>query len=434
MLKIYNTQTRKTEEFKPINNNKVNMYVCGPTVYSDIHIGNARPVIFFDVLKNYLEFINYEVYYVSNITDVDDKIIEEAKKAKLTELELTKKYTKAFIEATNKVNSNLPDLMPKATNYIKEMVKYIKVLIDKGFAYQTESGVYFDSTKLSEYGSISNQNKEELEKSVRIENKGDKRDFKDFSLWKITDDQGIKFESPWGEGRPGWHTECAVMNHEIFNGVLDIHGGGSDLIFPHHENENIQTIAHSGHELSKYWMHVGRLDFGDEKMSKSLGNTVLVKDIDNGLAFRLLILAHHYRRPISFNNKLFDEYIQIYDRITKTLMRTNLKLGVSFNQDEVDEEIISKFVDEMNNDLNTSNVITLIVQEIKNLNKINDIIDIKKTYNSITKILNVLNIMPEYELTKEVVNKYEAWEEARQNKDFDLADTLRKELSNEGWI
>ncbi|HHT55060.1 MAG TPA: cysteine--tRNA ligase [Acholeplasma sp.] len=434
MLKIYNTQTRKTEEFKPINNNKVNMYVCGPTVYSDIHIGNARPVIFFDVLKNYLEFINYEVYYVSNITDVDDKIIEEAKKAKLTELELTKKYTKAFIEATNKVNSNLPDLMPKATNYIKEMVKYIKVLIDKGFAYQTESGVYFDSTKLSEYGSISNQNKEELEKSVRIENKGDKRDFKDFSLWKITDDQGIKFESPWGEGRPGWHTECAVMNHEIFNGVLDIHGGGSDLIFPHHENENIQTIAHSGHELSKYWMHVGRLDFGDEKMSKSLGNTVLVKDIDNGLAFRLLILAHHYRRPISFNNELFDEYIQIYDRITKTLKRTNLKLGVNFNQDEVDEEIISKFVDEMNNDLNTSNVITLILQEIKNLNKINDIIDIKKTYNSITKILNVLNIMPEYKLTKEIVNKYEAWEEARQNKDFDLADTLRKELSNEGWI
>lgn len=434
MLKIYNTQTRKTEDFKPINNNKVNMYVCGPTVYSDIHIGNARPVIFFDVLKNYLEFINYEVYYVSNITDVDDKIIEEAKKANLTELELTKKYTKAFIEATNKVNSNLPDLMPKATNYIKEMVKYIKVLIDKGFAYQTESGVYFDSTKLSEYGSISNQNKEELEKSVRIENKGDKRDFRDFSLWKITDDQGIKFESPWGEGRPGWHTECAVMNHEIFNGVLDIHGGGSDLIFPHHENENIQTIAHSGHELSKYWMHVGRLDFGDEKMSKSLGNTVLVKDIENGLAFRLLILAHHYRRPISFNNELFDEYIQIYDRITKTLMRTNLKLGVNFNQDEVDEEIISKFLDEMNNDLNTSNVITLILQEIKNLNKINDIIDIKKTYNSITKILNVLNIMPEYELTKEVVNKYEAWEEARQNKDFDLADTLRKELSNEGWI
>lgn len=434
MLKIYNTQTRKIEEFIPIKDNKVNMYVCGPTVYSDIHVGNARPVIFFDVLKNYLEFINYDVYYVSNITDVDDKIIEEAKKINITELELTKKYTKAFIDATNKVNSNLPDLMPKATNYINEMINYIEVLINKGYAYVKDSGVYFETTKLSEYGTVSNQNSEELEKSVRIENKGDKKDFRDFSLWKITDDEGVKFKSPWGDGRPGWHTECAVMNYEIFDGPIDIHGGGSDLIFPHHENENIQTVAHSDHGLSKYWMHVGRLDFGDEKMSKSLGNTILVKDIKEPLAFRMLILAHHYRRPINFNEELFNEYIQVFDRITKALMRANLKLGLEFNKEEVDETIINKFIVEMNNDLNTSNVITLILQEIKNLNKINDIIDIKTSYNSITKILNVLNVMPKYELTNDVINKYQAWEEARKNKDFNLADTLRNELLNEGWI
>lgn len=433
MLKIYNTLTRKVEEFKPINDNKVNMYVCGPTVYSDIHIGNARPVIFFDVFKNYLQYLNYDVYYVSNITDIDDKIIEEAKKLEILEHELTEKYTDAFIKATNKVNSNLPDLMPKATEYIDNIIAYVEDLIEKDYAYVTNSGVYFKSGSFDEYGILSKQDKDELEASVRIENKGDKQDFRDFSLWKKTTD-GLNYDSPWGKGRPGWHTECAVMNHEIFKGKIDIHGGGSDLIFPHHENENIQTIAHSDHDLSKYWMHVGRLDFESEKMSKSLGNTVLVKDIKDGLAFRMLVLAHHYRRPINFNDELYDEYLQNFERLKKTLMRTNLKLGLNFNKEVFNNEIIEKFVNEMNNDLNTANVVSIILQEIKTLNKINDIIDINKTYNSIVMILKVLNIMPKFELTEKVLEKYNNWEKARSDKNFALADKLRDELMDEGWI
>lgn len=433
MLKIYNTLTRKVEEFKPINDNKVNMYVCGPTVYSDIHIGNARPVIFFDVFKNYLQYLNYDVYYVSNITDIDDKIIEEAKKLEILEHELTEKYTDAFIKATNKVNSNLPDLMPKATEYIDNIIAYVEDLIEKDYAYVTNSGVYFKSGSFDEYGILSKQDKDELEASVRIENKGDKQDFRDFSLWKKTTD-GLNYDSPWGKGRPGWHTECAVMNHEIFKGKIDIHGGGSDLIFPHHENENIQTIAHSDHDLSKYWMHVGRLDFESEKMSKSLGNTVLVKDIKDGLAFRMLVLAHHYRRPINFNDELYDEYLQNFERLKKTLMRTNLKLGLNFNKEVFNNEIIEKFVNEMNNDLNTANVVSIILQEIKTLNKINDIIDINKTYNSIVMILKVLNIMPKFELTEKVLEKYNDWEKARSDKNFALADKLRDELMDEGWI
>ena len=433
MLKIYNTLTRKVEEFKPINDNKVNMYVCGPTVYSDIHIGNARPVIFFDVFKNYLQYLNYDVYYVSNITDIDDKIIEEAKKLEILEHELTEKYTDAFIKATNKVNSNLPDLMPKATQYIDNIIAYVEDLIEKDYAYVTNSGVYFKSGSFDEYGILSKQDKDELEASVRIENKGDKQDFRDFSLWKKTTD-GLNYDSPWGKGRPGWHTECEVMNHEIFKGKIDIHGGGSDLIFPHHENENIQTIAHSDHDLSKYWMHVGRLDFESEKMSKSLGNTVLVKDIKDGLAFRMLVLAHHYRRPINFNDELYDEYLQNFERLKKTLMRTNLKLGLNFNKEVYNNEIIEKFVNEMNNDLNTANVVSIILQEIKTLNKINDIIDINKTYNSIVMILKVLNIMPKFELTEKVLEKYNNWEKARSDKNFALADKLRDELMDEGWI
>lgn len=433
MLKIYNTESRKVEEFIPLNKDKVTMYVCGPTVYSDIHIGNARPVIFFDTLKSYLNYLNYNVYYVSNITDVDDKIIEEAKHKKIKEEDLTNKYTKRFIEATKYVGSNLPDLMPKATSFVSEMIDYILELINKGYAYETNSGVYFRTTKLDAYGSISNQKSSELEESVRIENKGDKEDFRDFSLWKKTND-GLSFNSPWGYGRPGWHTECAVMNHEIFKNKIDIHGGGTDLIFPHHENENIQCLAHSDHELSNYWMHVGRVDFNNDKMSKSLGNTVLVKDLKDPISYRMLVLAHHYRRPINFKEELLKEYEDIYFKMTNSLKRANLKIGINYDKTLIDLNILNQFEQEMNNDLNTANVISLILSEIRNINKTNDIITITKMFNSILKILDVLGLNPNINLTNEVLSNYNNWILARENKEFDIADKLRDKLSNEGWI
>src|SRR5690554_1373165 len=337
------------------------MYVCGPTVYSNIHIGNARPVIFFDVLRNYFQYNNYEVNYVSNITDIDDKIISEAKKLGIKEVELTDKYTNKFIEATKKVGSKLPDQMPKATHYINEMYQYIQTLIDKGFAYQTNSGVYFKTRSLNDYGILSKRKTEDLEESVRIENKEDKQDFRDFSLWKTATD-GLTYDSPFGKGRPGWHTECAVMNHEIFGGKIDIHGGGSDLIFPHHENEIAQTKAHSDHHLANYWLHVARLDLDNEKMSKSLGNTVLVKDLENPLAFRLLTLAHHYRSPIHFSEQLMDEYVGVLDRIERTFKRTLIKLYPNIDQEVIDEDFMNEFNKVMNEDLNTAKALSLVLE------------------------------------------------------------------------
>lgn len=434
MFEIYNTMTRKIEEFKPVKDNHVSIYVCGPTVYSYIHIGNARPVIFFDMLKNYLTYKGYDVNYVSNITDIDDKIINEAKVLKVKEEELTNKFIEEFIKDTMRIGSKLPDQMPKATNYISEMIDYIDDLIDKGYAYKTKSGVYFKTTKLDSYGSLSKQNKDDLEESVRIENKSDKLDFRDFSLWKNTE-EGLSYDSPFGIGRPGWHTECAVMNNDIFGETIDIHGGGTDLIFPHHENENAQTIAHSNHGLANYWMHVGRVDLDNIKMSKSLNNTILVKDLKDPISYRLLILAHHYRNPINYSDELYLEFISMYDKIIRTLKRTRLMFGSSFDQNMFDQEILNKFEKEMDQDLNTPNVITLILEVIKELNKTNsDIIKMIKLYNSLKTILEVLGLMPEIKLEEKTLKSYMLWQQARLDKDYAKADLLRKELLEEGWI
>lgn len=432
MLTIFNTQGKQNEVFKPINEKEVTMYVCGPTVYSNIHIGNARPVIFFDMVKEYLEFLNYNVKYVSNITDIDDKIIDEAAMLNIKEVELTNKYTEAFIEATKYVGSKLPNEMPKATNYINEMITYINELIEKDFAYVTESGVYFKISNLPSYGSISGQILSELESSVRIENKSDKKDFKDFTLWKTTT-EGLAYESPWGVGRPGWHTECAVMNNEIFRGTIDIHGGGSDLIFPHHENENAQTIAHSDHELANYWMHVGRIDFQNVKMSKSLGNTILVKDLEDPISYRLLVLAHHYRNQINFTEELLNEFISMYDKIVRTIKRALLKIG-TINTVDLDLELINNFKYNMDNDFNTPNVITLILDIIKNLNKETDTTRLTLMYNTLITILDVLGLNPKIALTKDIQALFSAWEIARLEKDYAKADQYRNELLEMGWI
>lgn len=433
MIKLYNTLTRKIESFKPLKNKQLTMYVCGPTVYANIHIGNARPVIFFDVLRNYFEFLNYHVNYVSNITDIDDKIISEAKKEQISEMELTKKFTEKFIEATKNVGSRLPDIMPKATNYIDEMIEYINDLINNGYAYQTKSGVYFKTTKLKNYGILSKRKSDELEESVRIENKDDKLDFRDFSLWKITE-EGLSYDSPFGHGRPGWHTECAVMNNSIFGGKIDIHGGGSDLIFPHHENEIAQTMAHSNHHLANYWLHVARLDLDNEKMSKSLGNTVLVKDLTNPIAFRLLTLAHHYRSPISYSDQLMAEYITLEDRIIRTFKRTAIKLFDNYDEEVIDEVIINDFKTVMNEDLNTAKAISLVLENIKVLNSSQDIKELNRLYNTLKLILKILGIKINIIINNDIINTHKNWISARENKDFKQADHLREKLLAGGWI
>ncbi len=437
MLKIYNTLTNQVETFKPVKPKKVNMYVCGPTVYSDIHIGNARPVIFFDVVKRYLTHRNYTVYYVSNITDVDDKIIDRAKALGMTEEALTKLYTDRFLDMHQRVGSALPDFMPKATDYITSMIEYVDDLVNRGYAYQTSQGVYFRVSKVADYGILSNQDLNALSEGVRVDLDPEKENPRDFSLWKNTT-EGIRFSSPWGDGRPGWHTECAVMNHDIFSEEIDIHGGGADLRFPHHENEIAQTEAHDHHHLAKYWMHVGRLDVDQVKMSKSLGNITLVKDMVetyHPLAFRLFMIAHHYRQPINYSIEVMNEYAGIYDKMIRNLKKAYLSLSLDgFKKGRIDQSIMDEFDAMMDDDFNTPNVVTLIYDLIKQLNKTNEFEHKLTLYTTIQEILMILGLMPAFELADDIIMTYKDWQTAREQKNFQLADELRGKLTEQGWI
>lgn len=435
-LKIYNTLTQSLEPFHPIHPPKVNMYVCGPTVYDNIHIGNARPVIVFDAVKNILIEFGYQVHMVSNITDVDDKIIEKAKALNISEKALTDKYTKAFKDMTMLLGSKLPDEMPKATAYISQMISYIETLQKNGFAYETQDGLYFRVHKVSDYGVLSKQKQDQLETAVRVDLDQQKEHPNDFSIWKKTTD-GIHFDSPWGPGRPGWHTECAVMNHEIFGHEIDIHGGGSDLKFPHHENERAHAAAHDQHGLAKYWMHNGRLDLNAEKMSKSLGNIILVKDLkkEDLAAFRMLILAHHYRQPISYSEHLFDEYVKIYRNISKKIKMASLELKSNrVESDIINENIKVETLNILSRDFDIPNVITLLYKEIKTLNKTGISIDKAILINSINWQLKMLGIQINQDITNEDIDVFQAWKSARANKSYDIADELRNKLTEKGYL
>ena len=390
-LKLYNSLTNSLEEFKPKNGNDVNMYVCGPTVYNYIHIGNARPVIFFDMFKNYLKFKGYNVHYASNITDVDDKIINKAIENNVTERDITDKYEKAYFIDVNKLGSKRPDIVPHATEYIDEMEHFIKGLEDKGYAYDNDGDVYFRINKLAEYGILSNQNKDELEKGVRIDVSDKKENPLDFTLWKKTD-KGIQWDSPFGKGRPGWHTECVCMINNIFHGQeIDIHGGGMDLKFPHHENEIAQANAMYGHHLAKYWMHVGRVNLGKEKMSKSLGNVIWVKDFkpEEYMPYRLLIVSTPYRNSVDFSEDLFNQYKKMYQKIERAYKQASLTLDLeNISDDSINEEEKAKFIEFMDNDINTANVLTLVESIVKNIN----VLVRNKQYENLAKENNTLTI------------------------------------------
>lgn len=434
-LMIYNSLSNKLEEFKPINGNKVNMYVCGPTVYNYIHIGNARPVIFYDMMKRYLEFLGYEVTYASNITDVDDKIIKKALDANKSEKEIASFYEEAFFDATKMVGSKKPDLIPHATDYIPEMIDFINQLIEEGYAYVSDGDVFFRVGKIEDYGCLSNQVSEELESGARISVNDKKESPLDFNLWKKTE-EGIQWDSPFGKGRPGWHTECVVMNHKLFNGMIDIHGGGMDLKFPHHENEIAQCEALYHNHLAKYWIHVGRLDLAGAKMSKSLGNCIYVKDLKNtkeGMILRSLILFSPYRSIISFSEELKNQYEKEYEKWQRTYKQAlyecqyrNIELTNSSKED------IEKFKEYMNQDFNVQNVLTLITTLVKDINtslrsKNYEVLALKlKTFKEILDVLGIdLFINP---LTNEELEVYSKWNEARINKDFETADIYRNKL------
>lgn len=437
-MKIFNTLTGKKEDFETIKEKELSMYVCGPTVYNYIHIGNARPVVFFDVVRRYFEYIGYKVNYVSNITDVDDKIILEAERLNIDEKTLTKVFIDAYIKDTGNLGSLLPTKMPKATDYVPHMIKYIENLIETGYAYHSGDAVYFRVNKVDDYGKLSNQVLEDLNVGARIEENYQKESPFDFVVWKSTE-LGMRFDSPWGEGRPGWHTECATMNQEIFKEEIDIHGGGSDLKFPHHENEIAQSEALHHHPIAKTWMHVGRLGMDNVDMSKSLGNIIWVKDLLQEYeyqAFRLMLLSHHYRQPINYSTDLMNQFNHEWQRIKRVLKGVFVDMSIEhYDTVEYNNETLDRFKEQMEDDFNIANALTIVYEEIKMMNRATKLSAKARSYYTIIQMLSVLGISVEQKmLTEEDIRNYQDWQIARSEKRFNDADQIRIRLVEAGIL
>lgn len=445
MMKIYNSYTDRLEEFVSKHKNKVGIYVCGPTVYNYIHIGNARPVVFFDTVRRYFEAIGYNVTFVSNFTDVDDKLIKKALEEKVSELELSKYYIEAFLNDVASLNSKTDYIKPKVTEYMQHIINYIKTLIEKGYAYEVEGDVFFRVSKVDEYGALSNRKVDDLISGSRVDINTKKENPLDFTLWKETK-EGINFDSPFSKGRPGWHTECVAMIDDIFGEEIDIHGGGTDLKFPHHENEIAQAKVIHHHRVATYWMHNGRLDLKNEKMSKSIGNVILVKDVEDKMALRYFLLSTHYRTPLTYSEDSFAMYVKEWEKLKNAHKQLFFKLDIedAFN-DSVkidDEQILSEltnFNSSMDMDFNTANAITALQAMIKitnqNIRKPNNQNMLNQAYKAFKYMTDILGFkMEENLISSENKVIYSKWLQARKEKDFEQADIYRKQLTEKGVL
>ena len=437
-MRIYNSLTDKVEEFKPIHEGKVTMYVCGPTVYNYVHIGNMRPVITFDMVYKYLKYLGYDVKYASNYTDINPKITKAAETLGMTEREVANKFIKAYEEDLKNYNCSNIDYRPRVINYLDDIFNFISKLIEKDYAYVVDGDVYFRVSKIKDYGILSNQSIEELISGSRVDIDEKKENPLDFALWRKTT-EGETFTSPWGEGIPGWHTECVVMINKLFGDKIDIHAGGVDLKFPHHENEIAQSIALNNNYIANYWMHNGHININNVKMSKSLNNFILAKDFikeHSANVIKLAFLSTNYRQPLNLTDKVFDEALIIDNKIKTVLKSANNELNIK-NIHNIKEEKDSTFEEYMNDDFNTPNVITLLLSLVKDLNqeirnKGNNILTLTNKILTITNILGLSYSMPEF--TEKQKETYNNWIKAREDKDFDLADTLREKLVKENIL
>lgn len=437
-MRIYNSLTDKVEEFKPINEGKVTMYVCGPTVYNYVHIGNMRPVITFDMVYKYLKYLGYDVKYASNYTDINPKITKAAETLGMTEREVADKFIKAYEEDLKNYNCSNIDYRPRVINYLDDIFNFISKLIEKDYAYVVDGDVYFRVSKIKDYGILSNQSIEELISGSRVDIDEKKENPLDFALWRKTT-EGETFTSPWGEGIPGWHTECVVMINKLFGDKIDIHAGGVDLKFPHHENEIAQSIALNNNYIANYWMHNGHININNVKMSKSLNNFILAKDFikeHSANVIKLAFLSTNYRQPLNLTDKVFEEALVIDNKIKAVLKSANNELNIK-NIHNIKEEKDSTFEEYMNDDFNTPNVITLLLSLVKDLNqeirnKGNNILTLTNKILTITSILGLSYSMPEF--TEKQKETYNNWIKAREDKDFALADTLREELIKENIL
>ncbi len=444
MIRLYNTKTLKTEEFVPIHEGHVDMYVCGPTVYNYAHIGNARPMVVFDVLKRLFEAEGYTVTYVSNFTDVDDKIINKAAEEGTSEEAVAERYIDAYQEVRRQLNTELPDITPRVTETMDEIIAFIAELVRTGHAYESDGDVYFSVDSVPSYGEISHQKMDKLEAGARIETNDQKKNPYDFALWKKTE-TGIKWNSPWGEGRPGWHTECVVMINDNLGPKIDIHGGGMDLKFPHHENEAAQQEALHDNSLANYWIHNAMVNIDGIKMSKSLGNVLWAKDIVDRLGTdltRWLMSSVHYRKELNFSDETIETARKELDRVLAPLKQLDIKAAVARAEmtGAYDEASYRAFLDQMDDDMNTPNAYTVIYDTVKKLNgalrqREIDFETAMKYRNAVAKMLDILGItVKRTELSEEDISLYEKWNEAKKNKDFALADEYRAVLSGKGLL
>ena len=449
-MRLFNTLTRKKEEFIPMVPGEVKMYVCGPTVYNYFHIGNARPFVVFDTLRRYLEYRGYKVTYVQNFTDVDDKIINRAKEEGISPEEVSEKYIVEYFKDAEALGIRKADIHPKVTENIQEIITFVQKLIDKGYAYEINGDVYFDTTRFEDYGKLSKQNLEDLEAGARIEVNEIKRNPMDFALWKAQKSDELAWDSPWGKGRPGWHIECSVMSTRYLGETIDIHAGGQDLIFPHHENEIAQSEACSGHSFARYWIHNGYINIDNEKMSKSKGNFFTVRDIlkeYDAETVRFFLLSAQYRNPINFSRQLMEQSKNALDRFynAKKNLEHLLENAVEKEMDEVEKNLIhgfenyrEKFIDAMEDDVNTADAIAAVFELVKDMNASIKVSHSKQLIQSsldlLMELTGVLGLLTKKEdaIDSEIEELVQLRQKARKEKKFALADQIRDQLKERG--
>ena len=453
-MKIYNTMTRKKEEFVPIREGKVGIYVCGPTVYDFIHIGNARPMIVFDTLRRYLTYLGYEVNYVSNFTDVDDKIIKRANEEGVESNVISERYIAEVKKDMCSMNVQEATTHPKATEEIPDMIALVETLIEKGYAYEVNGTVYFRTRQFKEYGKLSHKNLDDLRsgnRSLKVSGEDEKEDGLDFVLWKPKKEGEPSWPSPWGEGRPGWHLECSCMSKKYIGDVIDIHAGGEDLIFPHHENEIAQSEAANGTEFARYWMHNAFLKINNEKMSKSLGNFFTVREISEKYplqVIRFFMLSAHYRSPLNFSDDLVESAKNGLERIVTAYEKVAEAAGKATVSDMTAQEteyaakideFLKKYEAAMDDDLNTADAISVVFELVKLLNTTVNA-DSSKAYcdkmatvfKQLCDILGIETVREQELLDEDIERLIEERQQARKNKDFARADEIRNSLLEQG--
>ena len=449
-MQIFNTLTKKKEELKPIHDGEIKMYVCGPTVYSFIHIGNARPIIVFDTLRRYLEYSGYNVAYVQNFTDIDDKVIRRANEEGITYLDVSNKYINEYFHDADSLNVMRSTENPRATEHIAEIIDLVKTLIDKGHAYPADNGdVYFSVRSYPAYGKLKGQSIDDMESGARIDPTEHKKDPLDFALWKGAKPGEPSWDSPWGKGRPGWHIECSAMSMKILGETFDIHAGGVDLIFPHHENEIAQSEAATGKPFANYWMHNGHINVNNQKMSKSLGNFFTVRDIVKEYepeVLRLFMLSAHYRSPFNFSRELMEQAKASLLRLRTAKERLDTaKTGPASDADSAFMAELSEtekaFKSAMDDDLNTADALGVIFDFVRKTNtfvtepRSSEAIEAaKKLFSDMTGIFGVLLQEKKTEINEDALKLLAERTEARKNKDWAKSDELRDKLKEMGYL